>query len=167
VSSRPLRTPLSAKRKPEYLVSHLIYVGGFSGGIDSQAAARFMLNRYGVACAVLVNADAGGNEHPLTVEHIDWYCPGLRIGVRSVRVSLRGNSLLFARHASVLQEHVERSTDGVWLLRVERVLKAAFETAQRVFRLRVFLADHIERQLVILDELHTRSLTRLRHEVSK
>jgi hypothetical protein len=30
-------------------VSELIYIGGVSGGIDSQAAARFMLNRYGSA----------------------------------------------------------------------------------------------------------------------
>jgi 3'-phosphoadenosine 5'-phosphosulfate sulfotransferase (PAPS reductase)/FAD synthetase len=54
-------------------MSTIVYIGGFSGGIDSQAAARFMLNRYGAACVVLVNSDAGGNEHPLTVEHIDWY----------------------------------------------------------------------------------------------
>ncbi len=54
-------------------MSELIYIGGFSGGIDSQAAARFMLNRYGAARVVLVNSDAGGNEHPLTIEHIDWY----------------------------------------------------------------------------------------------
>jgi hypothetical protein len=25
----------------------MIYIGGFSGGVDSQAAARHMLNRYG------------------------------------------------------------------------------------------------------------------------
>jgi hypothetical protein len=54
-------------------VSELIYIGGFSGGIDSQAATRFMLNRHGAARVVLVNSDAGGNEHPLTVEHIGWY----------------------------------------------------------------------------------------------
>ncbi len=54
-------------------MSELTFIGGFSGGIDSQAAARFMLNRYGPADVVLVNSDAGGNEHPLTVEHISWY----------------------------------------------------------------------------------------------
>jgi 3'-phosphoadenosine 5'-phosphosulfate sulfotransferase (PAPS reductase)/FAD synthetase len=54
-------------------VNEPVYIGGFSGGIDSQAAARFMLNRYGAARVVLVNSDAGGNEHPLTIEHIDWY----------------------------------------------------------------------------------------------
>jgi len=51
----------------------LTYIGGFSGGIDPQAAARFMLNRHGPAHVVLVNSDAGRNEHPLTVEHISWY----------------------------------------------------------------------------------------------
>lgn len=50
-----------------------IYIGGFSGGIDSQAAARFMLNRYGAERVVLVNTDAGGNENRVTVEHIAWY----------------------------------------------------------------------------------------------
>lgn len=54
-------------------MAELTYIGGLSGGIDSQAAARFMLNRYGAAHVVLVNSDAGGNEHPLTVEHIGWY----------------------------------------------------------------------------------------------
>jgi PP-loop superfamily ATP-utilizing enzyme len=44
-------------------VNEPVYIGGFSGGIDSQAAARFMLNRYGAARVVLVNSDAGGNEH--------------------------------------------------------------------------------------------------------
>jgi hypothetical protein len=30
-------------------VNDLVYIGGVSGGIDSQAAARFMLNRHGSA----------------------------------------------------------------------------------------------------------------------
>src|ERR1700733_11319532 len=67
-------------------MNELVYIGGFSGGIDSQAAARFMLNRYGAACVVLVNSDAGGNEHPLTIEHIAWYsahvCPIEKISAR-------------------------------------------------------------------------------------
>lgn len=50
-----------------------IYIGGFSGGIDSQAAARFMINRYGAENVVLCNSTAGENEHPLTVEHVAWY----------------------------------------------------------------------------------------------
>ncbi len=37
-------------------VSDLIYIGGVSRGIDSQAAALFMLNRYGSARVVLVNS---------------------------------------------------------------------------------------------------------------
>lgn len=53
-------------------MSKPVYISGLSGGIDSQAAARFMLNRYGAAQVVLVNSDAGGNEHPLTTDHILW-----------------------------------------------------------------------------------------------
>lgn len=50
-----------------------VYIGGFSGGIDSQAAALFMRHRYGEDNVVLCNSTAGDNEHPLTVEHIAWY----------------------------------------------------------------------------------------------
>lgn len=67
-------------------MSDLVYIGGFSGGIDSQAAARFVLNRYGAARVALVNSDAGGNEHPLTIKHIDWYSghvhPVIRISAK-------------------------------------------------------------------------------------
>ncbi|MBX3121219.1 MAG: phosphoadenosine phosphosulfate reductase family protein [Fimbriimonadaceae bacterium] len=46
---------------------------GFSGGIDSQAVAGWVLNRYDKQDVVIVNTDAGGNEHPMTTEHIAWY----------------------------------------------------------------------------------------------
>lgn len=58
-------------------MSEQIYIGGFSGGIDSQAAARYMLNRYGHQRVVLVNTSAGQNEHPITQEHIAWYSEGM------------------------------------------------------------------------------------------
>lgn len=49
------------------------HVVGFSGGIDSQACARWVLNRFDPADVILLNSDAGGNEHPLTVEFIAEY----------------------------------------------------------------------------------------------
>lgn len=49
------------------------HIVGFSGGIDSQAVARWVLNRYPKEDVVIVNTDAGGNEHPLTVEFVNWY----------------------------------------------------------------------------------------------
>jgi hypothetical protein len=49
------------------------HVVGFSGGIDSQACAGWVLERYGPEDVVLMNSDAGGNEHPLTTEHVLWY----------------------------------------------------------------------------------------------
>jgi 3'-phosphoadenosine 5'-phosphosulfate sulfotransferase (PAPS reductase)/FAD synthetase len=49
------------------------HIVGFSGGIDSQACARWVLNRYPAEDVILLNSDAGGNEHPLTTEHICWY----------------------------------------------------------------------------------------------
>lgn len=49
------------------------HIVGFSGGIDSQACARWVLNRHPAEDVVLLNSDAGGNEHPMTTEWIDWY----------------------------------------------------------------------------------------------
>lgn len=49
------------------------HIVGFSGGIDSQACARWVLNRFPAADVLLTNSDAGGNEHPMTVEFVDWY----------------------------------------------------------------------------------------------
>ena len=51
----------------------VIHVVGFSGGIDSQACARWVLNRFPDDEIVLLNSDAGGNEHPMTTEFIKWY----------------------------------------------------------------------------------------------
>jgi 3'-phosphoadenosine 5'-phosphosulfate sulfotransferase (PAPS reductase)/FAD synthetase len=42
------------------------HIVGFSGGIDSQACARWVLNRYPAEDVILCNSNAGGNEHPLT-----------------------------------------------------------------------------------------------------
>lgn len=49
------------------------HVVGFSGGIDSQAVIRWVRNRYGDADTIVLFADAGGNEHRLTYEHVAWY----------------------------------------------------------------------------------------------
>lgn len=49
------------------------HVVGFSGGIDSQACARWVLNRNDPDDVILVNSDAGGNEHPITTEFMRWY----------------------------------------------------------------------------------------------
>lgn len=57
-------------RVHELTVKHVV---GFSGGIDSQACARWVLNRYPADDVILLNSDAGGNEHPLTTEFVHWY----------------------------------------------------------------------------------------------
>ena len=49
------------------------HIVGFSGGIDSQACARWVLNRFPAEDVILTNSDAGGNEDPLTTEFIAWY----------------------------------------------------------------------------------------------
>ena len=49
------------------------HVVGFSGGADSQACAGWVLDRYGPEDTILMNSQAGRNEHPLTTEHVAWY----------------------------------------------------------------------------------------------
>src|SRR5262249_25521952 len=49
------------------------HIVGFSGGIDSQACAGVVLERHGPEKVILLNSQAGRNEHPLTVEHVHWY----------------------------------------------------------------------------------------------
>ena len=49
------------------------HIVGFSGGIDSQACARWVINRYGAENVILTNTNAGGNEHPLTEAFIAEY----------------------------------------------------------------------------------------------
>lgn len=49
------------------------HIVGFSGGSDSQACAGWVLERFPKEDVLLLNSDAGGNEHPLTTAHIRWY----------------------------------------------------------------------------------------------
>jgi 3'-phosphoadenosine 5'-phosphosulfate sulfotransferase (PAPS reductase)/FAD synthetase len=49
------------------------HIVGFSGGIDSQACARWVLNRFPVDDVILTNSDAGQWEDPFTTEFIDRY----------------------------------------------------------------------------------------------
>lgn len=49
------------------------HIVGFSGGIDSQACARWVLNRFPKEDVILMNSDAGRNEHPLTTEFVEHY----------------------------------------------------------------------------------------------
>lgn len=49
------------------------HIVGFSGGIDSQACARWVLERENHADVILLNSDAGGNESPLTTAFVERY----------------------------------------------------------------------------------------------
>jgi 3'-phosphoadenosine 5'-phosphosulfate sulfotransferase (PAPS reductase)/FAD synthetase len=49
------------------------HIVGFSGGVDSQACARWVLNRFPAEDVILTNSTAGGWEDPLTVEFVEWY----------------------------------------------------------------------------------------------
>lgn len=75
---------------------------------------------------------------------------------------MRMRGSFFAFRAVVHGQHIERPSNRMWLLWIEWELKPAIEAAESVLGLRVFLADYIYRQLVVFDELHTRSLSRWR-----
>jgi 3'-phosphoadenosine 5'-phosphosulfate sulfotransferase (PAPS reductase)/FAD synthetase len=47
-------------------LSRTKHIVGFSGGIDSEAAFKYVANRYGVENTMLVNSQAGRNESPIT-----------------------------------------------------------------------------------------------------
>lgn len=49
------------------------HVVGFSGGIDSQACAGWVLDHFPREDVILLNSNAGGNEHPITTEFVRWY----------------------------------------------------------------------------------------------
>jgi 3'-phosphoadenosine 5'-phosphosulfate sulfotransferase (PAPS reductase)/FAD synthetase len=54
-------------------VSGTKHVVGFSGGIDSQACALLVRQRYPAEDVILLNNDAGGNENPVNEEFIEKY----------------------------------------------------------------------------------------------
>jgi len=51
----------------------MIHIVGFSGGADSQATALWCRRNFDPKKVILLNSDAGGNEHPLTTEFIARY----------------------------------------------------------------------------------------------
>lgn len=51
-------------------VKHIV---GFSGGIDSQACARWVINRFPKEDVILTNSDAGAWEDTLTIDFVEWY----------------------------------------------------------------------------------------------
>ena len=49
------------------------HIVGLSGGIDSQAAALWARNRFPKEDVVLLNSNAGGNEHAITTDYLHRY----------------------------------------------------------------------------------------------
>ena len=49
------------------------HIVGFSGGVDSQACARWVLNRFPADDVILTNSNAGQWEDPLTMAFVDEY----------------------------------------------------------------------------------------------
>ncbi len=75
---------------------------------------------------------------------------------------MRMTASAFALGAVMHCKHTKWLANRVLLPRIKWRLKTAFQAAQRVLHFRVFFADYIQRQLVILDELHARRLSRRR-----
>jgi len=89
-----------------------IYVGGFSGGVDSQAAALWMRRHYGDENVVLLNSEAGRNEHPLTVEHVKWYSENVhKVVACNPQVMDMGNGAVGKRAKMGLQDSDDLTFD--------------------------------------------------------
>lgn len=58
------------------------HIVGFSGGVDSQACARWVLNRFPPEDVILTNSSAGGWEDPLTITFVDEYSAAVHPVVR-------------------------------------------------------------------------------------
>jgi hypothetical protein len=76
-------------------------------------------------------------------------------------------SLLLGFGTLMEEERVERLADRPRLSRIEGRLDTAFNAAKRVHGTRILHANHIYGQLVVLDEMHVRSLSLLRWEISQ
>lgn len=63
------------------------HIVGFSGGIDSQACARWVLNRFPAEDVILLNSNAGGNEHPLTEAFVNEYSDKVHPVVKVIAIS--------------------------------------------------------------------------------
>jgi hypothetical protein len=63
---------------------------------------------------------------------------------------------------AVHREQVKRSSDGMFLPRIEGILETALKATECVFSLTDLFAHNIQRQLVIFDELHAGSVSRER-----
>lgn len=91
------------------------YIGGFSGGIDSQAACLWMRREHGDDAVVICNSDAGANEHPLTVEHVDWYSAHVhfvhRTNAEIQDMSRRQDGTVGGRPAEIITELGLQETD--------------------------------------------------------
>lgn len=60
------------------------HIVGFSGGIDSQAVAGLVLDKYGHDDVILTNSNAGRNEDDLTDEFVEWYSLNVHPVIRCV-----------------------------------------------------------------------------------
>lgn len=54
-------------------MSGIKHVVGFSGGIDSQACALWVRQRFPAEEVILLNSQSGRNEHPITTSFVQWY----------------------------------------------------------------------------------------------
>ena len=72
---------------------------------------------------------------------------------------MRMNLLLFLFRATVREQQAEWLADRSGIAWIEARLESALGAAERVLRLRVFLANHIHRQLVVFNHPHARRLS--------
>ncbi len=60
------------------------HVVGFSGGIDSQACSHVVRRKYPIEDVILLNSQAGRNEHPMTVAFTRWYSENIHPVIETI-----------------------------------------------------------------------------------
>lgn len=108
-------------------IKHIV---GFSGGIDSQAAARWVLNHYPPEDVILLNSDAGGNEHPLTTQFVEEYSAKIHpVIVVTPIVADLGKS----RNAGILERRKKYNDADLLTFDVLGEIKGSFPASQFQF----------------------------------
>lgn len=114
------------------------HILGFSGGIDSQACARWMLNRFPAEDVILLNSDAGGNEHPITTAFVEWYSAAVHpvIQVRAIVADMGGRG---TRPGATKDRRNEFSDDDLLTFDTLAYIKDVFPS-----RMKQFCTEHLK-----------------------
>ena len=107
-------------------------VVGFSGGVDSQATALLARQQHAAKDVILLNSDAGGNEHPLTTAFIQEYSRTI-FPVVMVSPKISGLEGIGTRDGQVGQRRKEYDENGPMTFADLAYIKGRFPSRKAQF----------------------------------